>query len=38
MFYQDEIKHRKQQTFAEAYTFAEETAGNPSGQIVPYDQ
>ena len=37
--FQTELKHRKQQTLAESYNFAEENPGNPrSGDNVPYDQ
>lgn len=39
-FIWQELKHRKRQTLAENYNFAEENSGNPtrSDEVVPYDQ
>lgn len=37
-WFQAEIKHRKRQTLAESYNFADENAGNQSTIAVPYEQ
>ena len=40
--FQEELKHRKRQTLAETYNFAEENSGTAgasrASDIVPYDQ